>query len=186
MIFNFFYSNFIVQSYPNKAYFYVSKKNLYLTACFFKHSFLFNKIYFLDCFASDFISRRNRFQLTYVFYTPKSFSSANNLFLSTNIDALSPISQSFSNLFFGTTWCEREIFDLFGIYFFNHPDLRRILTDYGFEGFPLRKDFPLVGYTQLRYDDSTRRIVVEPVELSQEYRAFDFKSPWNILIEFYI
>lgn len=72
---------------------------------------------------------------------------------------------------------------MYGLYFTNHSDLRRILTDYGFEGFPLRKDFPLTGYTQLRYDDSMRRILVEPVELSQEYRFFNFKSPWNNLIK---
>jgi NADH:ubiquinone oxidoreductase subunit C len=180
MLFDFVPINFVVHSYPNKTYFYLSKKYIYLSGCFVKYSFFFNQVYFLDCFASDFLVRRNRFQLTYAFYSPNF--SISNFFLLSNIDVLFPVSQSFSGLFVGTTWCEREIFDLFGIYFSNHPDLRRILTDYGFEGFPLRKDFPLVGYTQLRYDDSTRRIVVEPVELVQEYRSFDFKSPWNFLL----
>ena len=75
-------------------------------------------------------------------------------------------------------WYEREAYDLYGINFSNHPDLRRMLTDYNFQGFPLRKDFPLTGYTQVRYDDSQKRIVQEPVELGQEFRDFDFQSPW--------
>ena len=76
-------------------------------------------------------------------------------------------------------WFEREIFDMFGILFSNHPDLRRILTDYGFRGHPLRKDFPTTGYTEVRYDEAQKRVVYEPVKLVQEYRQFDFMSPWE-------
>ena len=76
-------------------------------------------------------------------------------------------------------WWEREAWDLFGIYFSDHPDLRRILTDYGFEGHPLRKDFPLTGYVELRYDEDQKRVVYEPVRLTQEFRSFDFLSPWE-------
>ena len=76
-------------------------------------------------------------------------------------------------------WFEREVFDMFGILFSNHPDLRRILTDYGFRGFPLRKDFPTTGYTEVRYDEAQKRVVYEPVKLVQEYRQFDFMSPWE-------
>ena len=76
-------------------------------------------------------------------------------------------------------WFEREVFDMFGILFSGHPDLRRILTDYGFRGYPLRKDFPTTGYTELRYDDEQKRVVYEPVKLVQEYRQFDFMSPWE-------
>ena len=77
--------------------------------------------------------------------------------------------------------CEREAWDMYGILFSGHPDLRRILTDYGFEGHPLRKDFPLTGYTEVRYDDELRRVVQEPLELTQEFRKFNFSSPWNQL-----
>jgi len=86
--------------------------------------------------------------------------------------------ESIVSVFPAADWYEREAYDLYGINFSNHPDLRRMLTDYNFQGFPLRKDFPLTGYTQVRYDDSQKRIVQEPVELGQEFRDFDFQSPW--------
>ena len=92
-------------------------------------------------------------------------------------DELTPI-QSVSNLFLSATWTEREVWDLFGIFFSGHLDLRRILTDYNFQGHPLRKDFPLSGYIDLFYDDSKKHIVYAPIELTQEYRNFNFKSPW--------
>ena len=79
----------------------------------------------------------------------------------------------------GANWFEREVFDMFGILFSGHPDLRRILTDYGFRGYPLRKDFPTTGYTEVRYDEAQKRVVYEPVSLVQEYRQFDFMSPWE-------
>jgi len=84
-----------------------------------------------------------------------------------------------TDLFSTAAWFEREVFDMFGVTITGHPDMRRILTDYGFEGHPLRKDFPLTGYVELRYDDERKRVVYEPVKLTQDYRSFDFLSPWE-------
>jgi NADH-quinone oxidoreductase subunit C len=86
---------------------------------------------------------------------------------------------SVTSVFSGANWFERETWDMYGVFFSDHPDLRRILTDYGFEGHPMRKDFPLTGYVELRYDDEQKRVVYEPVKLTQEFRRFDFMSPWE-------
>lgn len=96
----------------------------------------------------------------------------------TYTDELTPI-DSVTGIYSGANWPEREVWDMYGVFFANHPDLRRILTDYGFEGHPLRKDFPLSGYVEVRYDDEVKRVVCEPVELSQEFRKFDLSVPWE-------
>ena len=84
-----------------------------------------------------------------------------------------------SNIFPAANWLEREVWDMYGVFFSDHPDLRRILTDYGFEGYPLRKDFPLTGYVEVRYDEDQKRVIYEPVKLAQDFRSFDFLSPWE-------
>jgi NADH dehydrogenase (ubiquinone) Fe-S protein 3 len=86
--------------------------------------------------------------------------------------------QTVTNIFINANWWEREVWDLYGIYFNKHPDLRRILTDYGFEGYPMRKDFPLSGFIELRYDETKKRVVIEPLEFTQEFRLFTYETPW--------
>ena len=153
-----------------------------------KH-FQFN--YFIDATAIDFPEKFNRFEVFYIFrkiivsFVSKNFflvksyepGQSISIFLQTQISELEPLT-SLERLFPACNWAEREIWDLYGIFFINHPDLRRLLTDYGFQGHPFRKDFPLTGYIEIRYDTSKQRIVYEPVQLAQEFRLFDFVSPW--------
>ena len=141
---------------------------------FLANSYLFNYSYFIDEYASDNLFNNKRFK---VFMYIRSLDS--ELFLVNPLSQFSYVLESAQSTFFGSNWAEREIYDLYGIYFYNHSDLRRILTDYGFDGFPIRKDFPLSGYVQIRYDEICKRIVTEPVELIQEYRFFEFNSPWR-------
>ena len=138
----------------------------------------------IDIIGVDWPNYNNRFEIIYNFLN-LFFNS--RIYIITSISentaysALTPTSTLFSitSIFNGANWLERENWDMFGILFFNHPDLRRILTDYGFEGFPLRKDFPLTGFLELRYDEEQKSILYEKVELSQEFRFFDFESPWK-------
>jgi NADH:ubiquinone oxidoreductase subunit C len=122
----------------------------------------------------DFLTKNYRFS---VVYDLLSLTYNSRLRLKVFTNELQSLPSSV-NIFINANWWEREIWDLYGIYFDQHPDLRRILTDYGFEGHPLRKDFPLSGYIEVRYDDNKKRIVVEPLELTQEARSFTFESPW--------
>jgi len=128
-----------------------------------------------DLTAVDFPERPERFDVVY-----QMLSVNNNMRLRiiTRADE-GDIVPSVITLFRSADWAEREVWDMFGIYFSGHPDMRRLLTDYGFEGHPLRKDFPLTGYVEVRYSDTERRVVYEPVHLNQEYRDFDFLSPWE-------
>jgi len=128
-----------------------------------------------DLAGVDMPTREYRFEIV---YNLLSFRFNSRIRVKTYTDELTPI-DSVTDIFKAANWNEREIWDMFGVYFTNHPDLRRILTDYGFEGHPLRKDFPLTGYVECRYDDELRRVVQEPVELAQEFRKFDLAAPWE-------
>ena len=128
-----------------------------------------------DLTAVDYPSREERFELVYIFL---SMSLNARILIKSSIKIEDKI-ESISLLYKSANWLERECYDLFGIYFLNHPDLRRIMTDYNFEGHPLRKDFPLTGHTEVRYDDLEKKVIYEPVKLSQEFRDFDSESPWE-------
>ncbi|MEM1397333.1 MAG: NADH-quinone oxidoreductase subunit C [Pseudomonadota bacterium] len=129
----------------------------------------------MDVCGVDYPNRPARFDVVY-----HLLSLHNNLRLRVKIEVQeNGVVPSIREVFPAADWFEREAFDMYGIIFSDHPDLRRILTDYGFEGFPLRKDFPLTGYTEVRYDDELKKVVYEPVNLVQEYRDFDYLSPWE-------
>lgn len=129
----------------------------------------------VDITAVDYPNRSPRFELVYHLLS-MHLNQRIRIKAHVNDDVFAP---SITSFYPAANWFEREIFDMYGILFSNHPDLRRILTDYGFSGHPLRKDFPTTGYTELRYDDEAKRVVYEPVKLVQDYRQFDFMSPWE-------
>lgn len=129
----------------------------------------------IDITAVDWPSKPYRFE---VVYNLLSIQFNSRIRVKTYTDELTPL-DSVTSVFLSADWAEREVWDMFGVFFSNHPDLRRILTDYGFEGHPFRKDFPLAGYYEVRYDDEVKRVIQEPVEFAQEFRKFDFQSPWE-------
>jgi NADH-quinone oxidoreductase subunit C len=129
----------------------------------------------IDITAVDYPKKDKRFKIIYLL-----LSHENNLriIINTNINE-KLLAPSIAKVFPSANWMEREVFDMYGISFKDHPDLRRILTDYGFEGYPLRKDFPLTGHTEVRYSEEKKKVISEPVKLDQEYRNFDSESPWE-------
>jgi len=129
----------------------------------------------IDLCGVDFPARDQRFD---VVYNLLSMTHNHRIRVKTMTDERTPV-PSITGVFSAAGWYEREAWDLYGIMFDGNPDLRRLLTDYGFEGHPMRRDFPLTGYVEVRYDDEQKRIVYEPVNLTQEYRSFDFESPWE-------
>ena len=129
----------------------------------------------IDITAVDYPENQKRFKIVYLLL---SHELNQRIILSYYIDENKQI-PSLTKIFPSANWMEREIFDMYGIKFTNHPDLRRILTDYGFEGYPLRKDFPLTGHTEVRYSEDKKKVVYEPVKLEQNYRNFDYESPWE-------
>jgi len=132
-------------------------------------------IAFIDIAGADYPGREKRFDVVYHLLSPRHNRRVR---VKVQADEVDPV-PSIIGLFPGANWFEREVYDLYGVLFSGHPDLRRILTDYGFEGYPLRKDFPLTGYVEVRYDDAQGRVVYDPVQLPQEFRNFDFLSPWE-------
>tara|TARA_Y100000591_G_scaffold312171_1_gene316352 strand:- start:236 stop:850 length:615 start_codon:yes stop_codon:yes gene_type:complete len=129
----------------------------------------------IDIVGVDFPQEEKRFKLIYLLL---SHEHNTRIKLSINFEA-NKIIQSITKIFPSANWMEREVFDMYGIKFKNHPDLRRILTDYGFKGHPLRKDFPLTGFNEVRYSEKEKKVIYEPVKLEQNYRNFDFESPWE-------
>ena len=130
---------------------------------------------FIDLTAVDYPEREKRFDVVTHLLSPKYIR---RIRLKVETDERTPV-PSLVDLYPAANWFEREVWDLFGVYFTVHPDLRRLLTDYGFEGHPLRKDFPMTGYVEVRWDDEQKRVVTEPVTLNQAFRSFDFLSPWE-------
>ena len=129
----------------------------------------------IDITAVDYPHKEERFKLVYLL-----LSLENNLRIVININIDEKIIvPSLTKIYPASNWMEREVFDMYGIYFKDHPDLRRILTDYGFKGHPLRKDFPLTGHTEVRYDENEKKVISETVKLDQDYRKFDSESPWE-------
>ncbi|MEO0328282.1 MAG: NADH-quinone oxidoreductase subunit C [Pseudomonadota bacterium] len=129
----------------------------------------------IDICGVDYPGDKQRFEVVYHFLSPRLNE---RIRVKLRTDEHTPI-PSVTGIYPGADWFEREAYDMYGILFTGHPDLRRILTDYGFDGYPMRKDFPLTGYVEVRYDDQQKRVVYEPVELRQEFRSFDYESPWE-------
>jgi NADH-quinone oxidoreductase subunit C len=130
---------------------------------------------FIDATAVDWPAREKRFDVVYHLLSPKLNRRVR---VKVQTDETTPVPSAVA-VYPGADWFEREAYDLYGVLFVGHPDMRRILTDYGFEGYPLRKDFPLTGFVEVRWDDEVKRVVYNPVRLSQEFRNFDFLSPWE-------
>lgn len=182
---NFFMENFIQKikqyfpdilfySVSNQIFFKVPAEKVWNIIYFLKHHTyaLFRQL--IDLSAIDYPERKFRFE---VFYNLLSIKYNNRLTVTIAVPEGAYV-DSVTSVFPAANWYERECWDMFGIFFKNHPDLRRMLTDYGFKGHPLRKDFPLSGYIEVRYDDFNKRIMYEEVSLAQEYRIFSLENPW--------
>ena len=160
---------------PNSTIFIVKAQNIRNLLTFLKYFFNNNFSILMDVWGVDYPHRIFRFEINFLLL---NLSIPYRIIIRTSTSEYIPIS-SVNDLYSSSNWLEREVWDMYGVYFSGHKDLRRILTDYGFSGFPLRKDFPLTGYTEVRYDDTKKQVVQEPLEVSQELRLFNFKSPWE-------
>lgn len=153
----------------------VEPENIVPVLTFLRRDVQCQFISIIDVCGADYPARARRFDVVYHLLSPRQNQ---RIRVKVMTDEETPV-PSVTGVFPGADWFEREAYDLYGILFSGHPDLRRLLTDYGFEGHPLRKDFPLTGFVEVRYDDEAKRVVYEPVELKQEFRNFDFMSPWE-------
>jgi NADH-quinone oxidoreductase subunit C len=158
-----------------QLFIYVDVEDVVSTILFLKTNDKCRFKQLIDITAVDYPQKEKRFKIVYLL-----LSHENNLriIINTTIDE-KVIVPSITKIFPSANWMEREVFDMYGISFKDHPDLRRILTDYGFDGYPLRKDFPLTGHTEVRYSEEKKKVIYEPVKLDQAYRNFDFESPWE-------
>ena len=154
---------------------HVERESIVEVATFLRDDERCRFISIVDICGVDYPERAERFDVVYHFLSPHL---NHRIRLRVHADDEEPV-PSITGVFPGANWFEREAYDLYGILFSGHPDLRRILTDYGFDGHPLRKDFPLTGFVEVRYDEERKRVVYEPVKLPQEFRSFDFISPWE-------
>jgi NADH dehydrogenase (ubiquinone) Fe-S protein 3 len=163
-----------ISVYKDELTLYVPPSSLLTTLDFLKLHQATQYTQLVDMTCVDYPQKQSRFQLVYMLL---SIPFNTRITVKTYTNEIMPI-PSAVGIFTGAEWMEREVWDMYGVFFTQHPDLRRILTDYGFEGHPLRKDFPLTGYTEVRYDDAKKRVVQEPLELAQAFRYFDYQSPW--------
>lgn len=159
----------------NEVVFYIDSNYIFPFFSFLRDHIQGQFKLLMDVTAVDYPSRKLRFEVVYHLL---SIQYNTRIRIKSCLDEITPM-DSITPLYSSAGWWEREVWDMFGIFFSNHPDLRRILTDYGFEGHPLRKDFPLSGYVEVRFDDSEKRVRTEPLELDQELRYFDFSTPWE-------
>ena len=153
----------------------VEVENLYSTLLFLKTDENCKFKQLIDIVGVDYPNSENRFKIYYLLLSHEKNLRV-KILINFNIDAKIP---SITKLYPAANWMEREVFDMYGIKFKDHPDLRRILTDYNFDGYPLRKDFPLTGHNEVRYSEDEKKVIYEPVKLEQNYRNFDFESPWE-------
>ena len=177
---NFLISNQTIVKFSNNDFIIsVSNKNLLSILNFFKNNYFLQFKTLISITAVDYPKEKNRFEINYFLL---SYRLNTRIILKLKTDGITPV-PSITSIYKGAGWYEREVWDLFGVFFSGHPDLRRILTDYGFEGFPLRKDFPQTGFLEIRYDDQKKYVMYESLEMAQEFRSFDFVSPWVKLQE---
>tara|TARA_B100000029_G_scaffold92116_1_gene82029 strand:- start:816 stop:1412 length:597 start_codon:yes stop_codon:yes gene_type:complete len=159
----------------DQLYLNINSDNLIDVLVFLKNSTFLKFRQLVDITAVDYPEENERFKLVYLLLSHE-FNARIILTYSINENEVIP---SVTEIFPSANWMEREVFDMYGIKFKDHPDLRRILTDYNFKGFPLRKDFPLTGHTEVRYSEDEKKVIYEPVKLEQNYRNFDYESPWE-------